>query len=42
VDYGSLISEAFGITWRNRYLWVFGFFVAGSSGFNFAGNAATP
>jgi len=29
--YGELLSEAFRITWRNRFLWFFGFFVGGAS-----------
>jgi hypothetical protein len=36
MNYGDLISEAFRITWRNRFLWFFGFFAAGGgSSFNF-------
>ena len=31
MNYGELLSEAFWITWRNRFLWFFGFFAAGSS-----------
>jgi hypothetical protein len=39
MNYGDLLSEAFRLTWRNRYLWFFGFFVAGGSGsFNFPAN----
>jgi membrane-anchored glycerophosphoryl diester phosphodiesterase (GDPDase) len=34
VSYGDLIRDAFRITLRNRFLWVFGFF-AGSAFFNF-------
>ncbi len=35
MNYGDLISEAFRITWRNRFLWFFGFFAAGGgSSFN--------
>jgi hypothetical protein len=34
MNYGDLLSEAFRITWRNRFLWFFGFFVGGTS-FNF-------
>jgi len=40
VNYGELISEAFRITWRNRFLWVFGFFAAGSS-FNIPSGGGT-
>ena len=35
MNYGNLIGDAFRITLRNRYLWVFGFFAGGSTGFNF-------
>ncbi len=31
MNYGDLLSEAFRITWRNRFLWFFGFFVGGAS-----------
>jgi hypothetical protein len=34
MNYGDLLSEAFRITWRNKFLWFFGFFVGGAS-FNF-------
>ena len=34
MNYGELIKDAFRITLRNRYLWFFGFFVGGSTGFN--------
>ena len=34
MNYGDLLSEAFGITWRNKFLWFFGFFVGGAT-FNF-------
>ena len=34
MNYGDLLSEAFRITWRNKFLWFFGFFV-GSASFNF-------
>ncbi|ABG03019.1 hypothetical protein Rxyl_0038 [Rubrobacter xylanophilus DSM 9941] len=34
MSYGELIRDAFRTVWRNRYLWFFGFFVAGS-GFSF-------
>lgn len=37
MNYGDLIKDAFGICWRNRFLWFFGFFVGGT-GTNFAGN----
>jgi hypothetical protein len=32
MNYGDIIRDAFRITWRNRFLWFFGFFAAGSSG----------
>ncbi len=35
MNYGELISDAFRITWRNKFLWFFGFFVAGTSGGSF-------
>jgi membrane-anchored glycerophosphoryl diester phosphodiesterase (GDPDase) len=39
VNYGELLSEAFRLTWRNRFLWFFGLFVAGAGGsFNFPTN----
>jgi hypothetical protein len=34
MSYGELLKTSFQITWRNRYLWFFGFF-AGGTGFNF-------
>ena len=34
MNYGDLIRDTFRITWRNRFLWFFGFFVGGSTGFN--------
>jgi hypothetical protein len=34
MNYGNLIVDAFRITLRNRYLWFFGFFAGGSTGFN--------
>jgi hypothetical protein len=39
MNYGELLSEAFRLTWRNRFLWFFGFFVGGTGGsFNFPAN----
>ena len=38
MNYGELIGDAFRITLRNRYLWVFGFFAGGSTGFSFPTN----
>ncbi len=39
MNYGEILSEAFRLTWRNRFLWFFGFFVAGAGGsFNFPAN----
>jgi hypothetical protein len=32
MNYGDIIRDAFRITWRNRFLWFFGFFVAGGGG----------
>ncbi len=40
MNYGALISEAFWLTWRNRFLWFFGFFVG--SGFSFTFNLNFP
>ena len=37
MNYGDLIKDAFRISWRNRFLWFFGFF-AGGTGTNFLGN----
>jgi hypothetical protein len=37
MNYGELLSEAFRLTWRNKFLWFFGFFVGGTS-FNFPAN----
>jgi hypothetical protein len=39
MNYGDLLSEAFRLTWRNRFLWFFGFFIVGGGGsFNFPAN----
>jgi hypothetical protein len=38
MNYGELLSEAFRLTWRNRFLWFFGFFVSGGTSFNFPAN----
>ena len=35
MNYGDLIKNAFWITWRNRFLWFFGFFAAGTAGSSF-------
>ncbi|MGH3088543.1 MAG: DUF7544 domain-containing protein [Rubrobacteraceae bacterium] len=32
MNYGDLIRDAFWISWRNKFLWFFGFFVAGGAG----------
>jgi hypothetical protein len=32
VNYGDIIRDAFRVSWRNKFLWFFGFFAAGSSG----------
>ncbi len=37
MNYGDLIRDAFRISWRNKYLWFFGFFVGGV-GSSFGGN----
>ena len=37
MNYGDLIRDAFRISWRNKYLWFFGFF-AGGVGSSFGGN----
>ena len=39
MNYGALISEAFRLTWRNRFLWVFGVFLGGGQVFNLLQNA---
>lgn len=31
MNYGELIKDAFWISWRNRFLWFFGFFAGGTS-----------
>jgi hypothetical protein len=33
MNYGDLIKDAFRISWRNKYLWFFGFFAGGAGGF---------
>jgi hypothetical protein len=40
INYGSLIKEAWQITWKNKYLWWFGLLVAlsGGAGSNFSSN----
>ena len=35
MNYGELISDAFRISWRNKFLWFFGFFVVGTGGGSF-------
>ncbi len=37
MSYGDLIRDAFRITWRNKFLWFFGFFVGGATS-NLGGN----
>lgn len=37
MSYGDLIRDAFRITWRNKFLWFFGFFVGGAAS-NIGGN----
>ena len=31
MNYGELIKDAFWISWRNHFLWFFGFFAGGTS-----------
>jgi hypothetical protein len=38
MNYGELLSEAFRLIWRNRFLWFFGFFVGGGASFNVPSN----
>jgi hypothetical protein len=38
MNYGELLSEAFRLTWHNRFLWFFGFFVGGGASFNVPSN----
>ena len=38
MNYGDLLSEAFRLTWRNHFLWFFGFFVGGGASFNVPSN----
>ena len=45
MNYGELLSESFRLTWRNRFLWFFGFFVGGASfnvPSNFGGQQGAP
>jgi len=35
LNYGALISEAFWLAWRHRFLWFFGFFLGSGFAFNF-------
>jgi hypothetical protein len=45
MNYGELLSEAFRLTWRHRFLWFFGFFVGGASfnvPSNFGGGQGAP
>jgi hypothetical protein len=32
VSYGDIIRDAFWISWRNRFMWFFGFFLSGAAG----------
>ena len=41
MNYGDLIRDSFRITWRNRYLWFFGFFVYLGSGSGGGGGGNT-
>ena len=38
MNYGALLSEAFSLVWRHKFLWFFGFFVSGGTSFNFPTN----
>src|SRR5660398_277156 len=37
MDYGDLLSSAWRITWRHKYLWIFGLFASGSAGCSIGG-----
>lgn len=37
MNYGEIISSAARLTWRNKFLWFFGFFAGASASFNFPG-----
>lgn len=37
MNYGEIISSAVRLTWRNQFLWFFGFFAGASTSFNFPG-----
>ncbi len=37
MNYGEIISSAVRLTWRNKFLWFFGFFAGASASFNFPG-----
>jgi hypothetical protein len=37
MDYGALIREAWGTTWRHRFLWVLGLFAGGAVGVSAGG-----
>lgn len=39
MNYGALIKDAVWITWRNRFLWVFGFLLSGGQVFSLLRNA---
>ena len=40
MNYGELISEAFWISWRNKFLWVFGLFVFSAPSLNYPTNSS--
>lgn len=42
MDYFGIIKRAWLITWQNKFLWVFGFFAAGLSGFSFNFSFPSP
>lgn len=37
MNYGEIISSAVRLTWRNKFLWFFGFFAGAGASFNFPG-----
>ncbi|HEX2728507.1 MAG TPA: hypothetical protein VHM16_02060 [Rubrobacteraceae bacterium] len=41
MNYGEIISSAVRLTWRNKFLWFFGFFAGASASFNFPGGGGS-
>ena len=39
MDYGDLLSSAWRVTWRHKYLWLLGLFAGGGTSFSFPGSA---